>query len=315
VGGFATTELLFFIHDARIEPRTRVKLMGQGIRAGQTVSSIPYGFDRYGRPLKIWRRRKDLSLGESLRYPLVDGPGIALLVLLPPFLAFMALPVLDLVVQIKPENALSPIALLVIPFSLPLVISFSLTIGYLLLFLGRMLSASAVGESDHPRFPIWDRLEIVEELTRWTWTCLVGLGVGWLPALLYFRQFGSDDGLHRFFLAALAAVGLAYAPMAFMTALLHDSWAAANPLTVIRSIGRVGPDYLRPCLVVAATMGVDLAGWLYVLFRSPNPTAGLVGLWACWVFTLYAAMMLVRLLGTHYYRHEARLAWFRTTKG
>ena len=289
--------------------------MGQGIRTDRTVSSIPYGFDRYGRPLRIWRRRKDLSIGESLRYPLVDGPGIVLLVLLPPFLAFMALPILDMVVQIKPENALSPIALLLIPFSLPLVISFSLTTGYVLLFVGRMLSASALGENDHPRFPVWDRLEIIEELGRWAWAALVGLGVWWLPATLYLHQFGSDDGIDQLSLAALGVAGLTYAPMAFMTALLHDSWVAANPLMVVRSITRVGPGYLQPCLVVAATMLADFVGWSVVLFRSPNPTAGLIGLWACWVFTLYAAMMLVRVLGTHYYRHEERLAWFRASKG
>ena len=120
--------------------------MGQGIRAGQTVSSIPFGFDRNGRPLRVWRRRKDLSLGESFRYPIVDGPGIALLVFLPPFLAIMALPVFDMLVQIKPGNALNPIFLLILPFTLPLVASFSLTIGYVLIFFGRILSTTASGE-------------------------------------------------------------------------------------------------------------------------------------------------------------------------
>src|SRR5206468_2133570 len=89
-----------------VELATEVGSMGQGIRAGQTISSIPYGFDRYGRPLRIWRRRKDLSLRESFLYPIVDGPGIALLVFLPPFLAIMALPVFDMMVHIKPGNVL-----------------------------------------------------------------------------------------------------------------------------------------------------------------------------------------------------------------
>ena len=127
--------------------------MGQGMRAGRTVSSIPFGFDRDGRPLRIWRRRKDVSLGDGLRYPLVDGPGIALMVVLPPFLAIMALPVFDMMVHFKPGNALSPVALLMIPFTMPLVACSTLTIGYILIFFGRVLVASASGQDDHPRLP------------------------------------------------------------------------------------------------------------------------------------------------------------------
>jgi hypothetical protein len=289
--------------------------MGQGIRAGQTVSSIPFGFDRYGRPLRTWRRRKNLSLGEGLLYPVVDGPGIALMVMFPPFLAIMALPVFDLIIRFTPENALNPVNLLIVPFSLPLVVSFTLTIGYVLLFLGRVLASTAYGEVDHPRFPIWDRLEILEELFRWVWAGLVGLAIGGLPALLYWRirtEIGWVDGP---ILGALGVVGLAYAQMAWMTALLHDQVAAANPVGVIGSIGRVGWGYLGPCLVTASACLLDLAVWRAVLLHSPNPWLGLLGLWACWVATFYAAVMVVRVLGTLYYQNEARLAWFRIRQG
>ena len=120
------------------------------------------------------------AIGESLVYPVVDGPGIALLVFLPPFLAIMALPVLDMIVTIKPGNALNPVALLILPFTLPLVVSFAFTIGYVLIFFGRILSTSALGEDDHPRFPTWDRVEILEELARWIWAGLMALAVGGL---------------------------------------------------------------------------------------------------------------------------------------
>lgn len=289
--------------------------MGQGIRAGQTVSSIPFGFDREGRPLRVWRRRKDLSLGESLRYPVVDGPGIALMVLLPPFLAFMALPVFDMMVRFTPENALNPINLLIIPFSLPLVVSFTLTIGYVLLFLGRVLASSAYGEEDHPRFPIWDRLEILEELARWIWAALMGLAIGGIPTMLYTEACGEVGWLDLTFLSVLGLLGMAYAQMALMTALLHDSLAAANPVTVIRSIARIGKGYVASCLVSALTCLLILMAWWMVLLHSPSMGLGLLGLWACWVFTLYAAMMVIRMLGTLYYKNESRLAWFRTSKG
>ncbi len=288
--------------------------MGEGIRAGQTVSSIPYGFDREGRPLRVWRRRKDLSLGESFRYPLVDGPGIALMVFLPPFLAIMALPVFDMIVRITPENALNPVNLLVLPFSLPLVISFTLTIGYVLLFLGRILESSAIGQDSHPPFPIWDRLEILEELARWFWAALMGLGIGGVPAMIYWNLRGDVDWLDLSVLVVFAAVGMAYAQMALMTSLLHDSLAAANPVTVIRSIVRIGRGYVAPCLVTTSTVLLALAAWTMVLLHSPSMGLGLAGLWGCWVFMLYAAMMIIRMLGTLYYKNESRLAWFRTSK-
>jgi hypothetical protein len=289
--------------------------MGQGIRAGQTVSSIPFGFDRDGRPLRIWRRRKDLSLGENFRYPVVDGPGVALMVFLPPFLAIMALPVFDMVVHITPENALNPINLLIIPFSLPLIASFTLTIGYVLIFLGRILASSASGQDDHPRFPIWDRLEILEELARWIWASMTGLAIGGLPAMVYWEHCGDVDWLDLSLFAILAGVGIAYSQMALMTSLLHDSLAAANPITVFRSIARIGKGYLAPCLLTTLTVLLALTAWTMVLLHSPSMSLGLLGLWGCWVFTLYSAMMVVRLLGTLYYKYESRLAWFRTSKG
>ncbi len=84
---------------------------------------------------------------------------------------------------------------------------------------------------------------------------------------------------------------MAYAQMALMTALLHDSLAAANPVTVIRSIARIGKGYVASCLVSALTCLLILMAWWMVLLHSPSMGLGLLGLWACWVFTLYAAMM------------------------
>lgn len=288
--------------------------MDQGIRAGQTVSSIPFGFDRNGRPLRIWRRRRNLSLTESFSYPIVDGPGIALLVFLPPFLAIMALPVFDMMVQFKPGNALNPIALLILPFTLPLVASFALTIGYTLIFFGRILTTTASGESDHPRFPNWDRMEILEELARWIWASLTGLAIGGIPAMIYWINCGELDWLDAFLFTDLAILGASFAQMALVAALLHESLLAANPVTVTRSIARIGWDYVGPCLVTGLAFVADVVAWTLVLLHSPSLFIGVLGLWACWVLTLYLAMVVFRSLGTVYYKHADRLGWFRTSR-
>ncbi len=286
--------------------------MAQTLRHGQTVSSVPYGYDRHGRRLRVVRRIKDDRLRHCWAYPLLDGPGVALLFCLPPFLAIMALPVIDLMVQFRPENALNPVNLLIVPFTLPLVSCFALTVGYILIFIGRMLSASSIGEEDHPRFPAWNRMEIIEELARWVWAALMGAVIGGGPAVIFWVNCGDVDAMDWFLFFDLAVLGVSYAQMALMAALFHESLIAANPYTVCVAIGRIGWDYLLPCLVTVVSLLIGGASWFLILYHSPGPGWGVVGLWGCWVVTLYLAMVLARLLGFLYARHAKVLRWFAT---
>ena len=289
--------------------------MAQAIRHGQTVSSVPHGFDRHGRRIRRVRRIKDDRLRQCWSYPLIDGPGVALLFFPPPFLAIMALPVIDLMVRFRPGNALNPVNLLIIPFTLPLVTCFAFTVGYLLIFFGRVLSSSAIGEEDHPRFPSWNRMEILEELARWIWAGLMGAAVGGLPAVAFWVRCGDLDVLDWFLFLDLAILGVSYAQMALMAALFHESLMAANPYTVLIAIGRIGWGYLFPCLITAVALWLGTAAWVTVLYHSPGVGWGIVGLWGCWVLTLYLAMVLCRMLGFLYARHAKVLRWFPTGDG
>ena len=284
--------------------------MAHAVRPGHSISSIPFGFDRHGRRVRSSRRVRDLRLRTCWAYPLVDGPGVALLVFFPPFLAIMALPALDLVVQIRPDNALSPVTLLILPFTLPLLVSTGLTVGYLLLFLGRVLTSSALEEEDHPRFPIWNRVEILEELGRWVWAGLMGLAIGGLPAVAFWVHCGDLDWLDWFFFLDLVVLGLAYAQMALVAALFHNSILAANPVTVVRSIARIGWDYLGPCLITTILLLIATLAWWAVLLHAPGAGWGVLGLWGCWVLTLYEAMVLTRMLGFLYAQNAHGLKWF-----
>ncbi len=286
--------------------------MAHAIRNGRTISSVPFGYDRNGRRLGTVRRIKDDRLRHCWAYPLIDGPGIALLVCLPPFLAIMALPVIDLLVQFRPDNALNPVNLLIVPFTMPLVVSFGLTVGYILLFLGRMLTASSLGDEHHPRFPAWNRIEILEELARWIWAGLMGAVIGGFPAASFWVRCGDLDALDWFLFLDLVLLGVSYAQMALMAALFNETLLAANPITVLSSIARVGWGYLTPCLVTAASVLVASWCWFLVLYHSAGVGWGVVGLWACWVLTLYLAMALTRMLGFLYARHSQALGWFET---
>ena len=289
--------------------------MPQAIRHGQTISSVPFGYDRNGRRLRTYRRIKDDRIRHCWAYPLTDGAGVALLFFFPPFLAIIALPVMDLIVSFSPSNALSPVNLLILPFTMPLVICFAFWVGYILLFFGRVMLDSANGEEHHPRFPTWNRLEIIEELGRWIWAGLMGAAIGGLPAASFWVHCGDLDALDWFLFLDLVILGVAYAQMALMAALFHESLLAANPVTVLTSIGRIGWNYLVPCLVTAGSLVVAVGCWSMVLNHAPGVGWGVVGLWACWVLTLYLAMVLARMFGFLYARHAQALGWFKTGRG
>ncbi len=85
------------------------------------------------RPLRFRPRRRDepVRLGECLSYPLVDGPGIALLVFFPPVLWLMSLPIFDVLAFVEPLTRGNwALGLLVLPILLPMLISFALVLGW-----------------------------------------------------------------------------------------------------------------------------------------------------------------------------------------
>jgi hypothetical protein len=268
-------------------------------------------------PRSQWRsrrrpKRRGLALlGSCLAYPLQDGPGIALLVFFPPWLWLLSLPVFDWIAIIDPlDKGNWALGLLVLPVFLPLLFSFLMTLGYVLLCLGQMLVTSALGEDDHPRWPAWHPAEISEGLSRWLWAGMFGLVLGGFPLAAYWVRCGPIDWFDRVVFAELVIVGAGYAQMALAAALLHDSLIAANPYTVLRAIVRVGWDYVQPCLVAGVCVMLAAGAFWAVLFGVPSFRLAAFCLWAFWVFTLYGAMVTLRMLGLTYHQHAGELLWF-----
>lgn len=265
---------------------------------------------------RLFARRRRLgeaaTLGEALSYPVRDGPGIALLVVMPPLVWFLSVPVLDLIrfTWSGPRGNFNPFALVLLPFFVPLGLCFALILGYVLLVLGAVLVSSAMGEYDHPRWPVWDRFVIIEGLGRWFWALAIGLGIGGAPVAFYFDRFGADSPADRVILAFLIVLAAGYAQMALAAALLHDSLLAANPWTVLVSIARIGTGYVLPSLTAGVAALGTIAAFYFALFHAPSLEIAAVGLWAAWLVAVYLAMVAVRMLGLTYDRYAARLAWF-----
>ena len=287
--------------------------MSRATQGGGAISSVPVGYDRDGNPIgvRVRRRKRDYDLVDTLLYPIADGPGVALLLFMPPLLALMTVPVIDIFTEITSRNALNPVHLLLVPVALPMIASFALVIGYIGLFLGRVLAASAFGEDDHPRWPDWDSHEIAEGLGRWIWAGLMGFVVGGFPAMVFWINCGDVDTVDKFIFGDLAAVGIAYALMALAASLLHENILSANPVAVVLAIRRVGWDYVSPCLISGLGIVSAVLAWRFVLFQSPNIVVAVLGLWGCWVWALYQAMVIFRALGLTYHKHTAALGWFR----
>jgi hypothetical protein len=236
---------------------------------------------------------------------------VGLLVFFPPCLWLLSLPVFDVVALIDPFNKGNwALGLLVLPIFLPLLFSFAMTLGYVLLCLGQMLVASALGEDDHPRWPQWQPPEIAEGLMRWLWAGLSGLVVGGVPLVVYWVNCGPIDWFDRIVFAELVIVCAGYAQMALAAALLHETLIAANPYTVFQAIVRVGWDYVQPCLVAGALMMLAAAALWSILFSVTSFRVAAVALWGFWVFCLYAAMVALRMLGLTYFKHAHDLRWF-----
>jgi hypothetical protein len=251
------------------------------------------------------------GLRECLAYPLVDGPGVGLLVFLPPVLLFQSLPIFDVISIVDPfRRGNWAIGLLVLPILVPMLLSFAMVLGYALVYFGQMFVASALGEPDHPRWPEWDAQAIAEGIGRWVWAGLTGLALGGFPVVVYWLHCGDVDWFDRVVVFDLIVLGAGYALMALAASLLHESLAAANPLTVVAAIARVGWDYVMPSLVggLALIVSAGLLGGVF--FAIASFKLAMTTLWAFWLVSLYLAMVVLRMVGLTYHAHAPRLAWF-----
>jgi hypothetical protein len=252
------------------------------------------------------------GLRQSLLYPLWGATGIALLVILPPLLWLTSVPFLTMASALAGRD--SPFRIGALLILAPAGLGVACVLGYALLFLGRVVASSAVGEVHHPRWPDWELSSILFGLGRWVWAAFVGVAVGGFPAAAYWMYCGDVDLFDALILAELAAVGAVYALMALLASILHEDARAANPVTVLGAIVRVGWSYCQPCLLAGASVVVAVT-LLSAAFEVQNSALSAFLFWLFWVVALYEAMVVLRVLGLFYRAHARELGWFRDRTG
>jgi hypothetical protein len=260
-----------------------------------------------------WRHKRVApSLGECLLYPLTDGPGLGLLVFFPPLLWLLSLPIFDIIAVLQPLTKGDwKLGLMVVPVMVPVIFSFSMIFGYALVYLGHVLVSSALGENDHPRWPEWHPVDIAEGICRWFWAGLLGAAIAGGPFVFFWLHSDKLAWFHWVIFGSLVVVGAGYAQMALAASLLHENILAANPVTVVAGILRIGWAYLRPSLLASIALATSVLGVGGLLYKMPRMWMEALALWAYWIVVLYLAMVALRMIGLTYHAHALDLLWFR----
>ena len=248
----------------------------------------------------------DRTLGQSIAYPLWSWSSVAMLVFLPPALTLTSAPLPFLVGVLFGGSSFTVggLVLLAPGFLMGICVW-----GYTLVYLGNVLISSALGETLPPRTPHFGEEDVLRVLGRWFWGCIIGVGVGAVPALAYWIYCGEIDWADRLMFINLTALGAAYAQMALLAVLLHDDPIAANPVTVLRTIYKVGWNYAGVCFLSGAFL-VSIVFQLGMIGKIEDvPTRAVVS-WLFWVNFLYGAMVVLRRLGLFGHRHKVVLDWF-----
>jgi hypothetical protein len=195
---------------------------------------------------------------------------------------------------------------------LPYVILFPLVILYWLQYLGRVIVASAMGETHPPRTPDRNFAGFFHGISPWLIWLVLGVSVGVLPLCYYGLSLSSWSDANFLAVTGLLLLGLPYALMALMLTFLHDSPVAATPWNVMGSIVRLGASYGSLTLFVSAALAIAGATcgvaflvrahvfWLYVISS-----------FGCWVVVQWTAIVVMRVLGNCYYHNRNTLRWHR----
>jgi len=193
---------------------------------------------------------------------------------------------------------------------LPVVFLLPFALCYWLQYLGRVLVASAMGETIPPRLPDRNFDGFLHGLSPWFIWSVLGLLTGLLPLLVYGLSLSTAaDG--SFLLAlALVLVGLPYIVMALMMTFLHDDPIAATPWGVMGAMFRLGGGYGLLCLFVASALALGAGTFLIaLLLRARHFWLYLVACLGCWVLVDWTLIVVMRILGTYYDRHKQSLLW------
>jgi hypothetical protein len=250
----------------------------------------------------------------SLKYPLWDGFGLAVLLIWPIPMTVLSLIVFGVLPMALWGEDRSMLALA--PITLGFVVVFLFAVGYVLAALGNILVASARGEIHHPRWPDVDFGTILGSVLRWAAALGAGLAITWWPAQMYSHAQNTGAAwIPRALSAEILALGGPIVMVSLLSIYLHDSLFAIDPRLVFPAIFQLGLRLLGPmCLLLGLLpVGVFVVACVYESARFGFGVL-LMSTWLAWIYGLYASMVVVRATGRAYQRKAKSIGWFRTKR-
>ena len=160
---------------------------------------------------------------------------------------------------------------------LPVVFLLPFAFFYWLQYLGRVLVASAMGETIPPRLPDRNFDGFLNGMGPWLIWSVLGLVPGLLPLILYGLTLSTASEASSLVALALLSLGLPYIVMALMMTFLHDHSMAATPRGVMGAILQLGGHYGKLCLIVGAALALGAGTFLIALLPAHPSLLALSG--------------------------------------
>lgn len=250
-------------------------------------------------------RKSKFGLRDSLLYPFWDLAAITWILIMPFGLAMPYLIVFYMIPVVLQGGVWS----IMLPIVFPMIVVLGVALGYLGLIFSEVLAESSANEVHHPRWPEIDFGAIVGSLFRWSCGLVIGLGLGAIPAMQFWKR-AEEHGLgDRVIASGLVACGLLYGLMSLASLILHGDLLALNPVMIIKAIFRGGFPYLQTvwlaiCVVMVSTVALEMINRAYGEFLM------LPAAWLAWAWIVYGGTVVSRSLGMTLHTRRKQIGWF-----
>jgi hypothetical protein len=193
---------------------------------------------------------------------------------------------------------------------LPVAFLLPFAVFYWIQYLGRVVVSSGMGETIPPRTPDRNFDGFFSGLGPWFTWLFLGLGVGLLPAALCRSLFNSETPGSILLPVGFAALGLPFILTALLMTFLHDDTLAAKPHAILAALFHLGGSFLILCvfvgLLIAGAAGMFA---LTYLLRQDFFKTYIFACVPCWAAVIWVTIVMMRLLGNHYYPRRKALGW------
>jgi hypothetical protein len=203
--------------------------------------------------------------------------------------------------------------LVILISALPGLLLLPLILIYTLQYLGRVLVSSARGETVPPRLPDRNFDGLLHGLSPWCIWLVFGITLGPLPLLLYVIWGDQPNFSTYLLLGGLILFGLPHVQVALMMSFLHDRPLAASAPSVISALMCHGISFLPMFLKNLLLVGLlALLVALTLAVRKSYFGIYLLMTLACWGCAIWCSIVVLRILGLHYFQHRDSLKWNRS---